>query len=413
MINMAHFVKYKADVAWITIDHDKRGHTKNRENIDSERSNLNYNLADPENEKEYLSQLLEKARQSGATIRADTNILCSVVITLPEDFLKNKELERQFFIACLELIENDFGKENIISAWVHYDENLANVNRPNKPHIHIKFAPVREKVRQYKDKSKRTVYSFDAKNCVNRSYLRQFHTRLSDWIEDALGFKANVINGKTKYGNKTIDELKAISAAKREAEKVLSMTPPEQLVEHQQNQRFKNKRKREKEHIDQMWKKYQAISNEYWRKYKSQKKQIDNYLYELKHNISSAEQQLRQSLDFVHNLSYGIFYALFELLNAVFLYSEKKYLQTQQDTLKKEFESLNKTRQSISNFQHNAKFNLKNADIQQIERSLSAWEQAVIQANIMLSETLMPTTPTQEKVEDKTTSPEIPAKNER
>ena len=108
---MAHFAKYKGINAFHMIEHDARENTYLKENIDKERSHLNYNLCNIENPKEYLKELIKMVKDTGGTIRDDTNFLVSLCLTLPEDFPKNEELEKQFFKAAVQLIENDFGKE--------------------------------------------------------------------------------------------------------------------------------------------------------------------------------------------------------------------------------------------------------------------------------------------------------------
>ena len=125
---MAHFEKFKGINAFHMIEHDTRENTNGKKNIDEERSKLNYNLCDVENPKEYLKELIQMVKDTGGTIRDDTNFLVSLCLTLPEDFPQNEELEKQFFKAAVELIENDFGYKSIVSAWVHKDESLENEN---------------------------------------------------------------------------------------------------------------------------------------------------------------------------------------------------------------------------------------------------------------------------------------------
>ena len=106
---MAHFEKFKGINAFHMIEHDTRENTNGKKNIDEERSKLNYNLCDVENPKEYLKELIQMVKDTGGTIRDDTNFLVSLCLTLPEDFPQNEELEKQFFKAAVELKENDFG----------------------------------------------------------------------------------------------------------------------------------------------------------------------------------------------------------------------------------------------------------------------------------------------------------------
>ena len=365
---MAHITKYKAGSAWHLIAHDNRTNTQNKENIEHSKSYMNYNLCDVKNESEYLQQLIEMSKKSG--------VLVSVVITLPEDFPNNEEMEKQFFKAGLELIENDFGKENIVSAWVHYDECLKNENKANKPHVHIKFAPIREKIKTYKDGSNKTIKQFDAKHCITLDYLKKFHKRLEIHIEDWIGFKPSVLNGATKDGNKTIKELKAISEQQRKARTEIENDQKLQEAERKQI-------------LDQMWKKYQEQSKEYWSTYKSLKSEIENNIWTLKKGMEGAEKELERNLNIFYNLTRGIFYTLLKLLSAVFVYCRKKMLEKQLEAVEAKFEALEGARRSISNYQHNAKTKLKEGDFEGIVQAMENWEKAVVNANTVIRDEMI------------------------
>ena len=65
-----------------------------------------------------------------------------------------------------------YGKENVISAYVHFDEVT--------PHMHYAFVPVVE------DK-KRADISYRLKEAITREDLRTFHKDLSNHMERYLG----------------------------------------------------------------------------------------------------------------------------------------------------------------------------------------------------------------------------------
>lgn len=370
---MAHIQKYKQGQCFHLINHDNRTNTNDKENIDHSRSYLNYNLCSVKNENEYLSELIELSKNNGGRFTDKTNILVSYVITLPENFPKNEELEKQFFKACYNLICDDVGEENIVSAWVHYDENLKNSNRPNKPHIHIKIAPLKEKTKTYKNGTVKNILQFDAKNTITLNYLQTFHKRLEDYIEDFIGFKAEVLNGATKHGNKTIEELKEISAKKEELEKIKNSCSNKDLELFE----LREKEKQRKELVNSFWKEYQEISKNYWNNYKVCKQNIKNDIFEIKRNVKSAEEQLLKDLNFFYNLRYGLLFALVKLFNAMMMYFIKEDLNANLRRLEDELEELNKQRRSISNYQNSSKNALKSQDLDKIELSLQKWENSV------------------------------------
>ena len=381
---MAHIEKYKQGQCFHLINHDNRTNTNDKENIDHSRSHLNYNLCSVKNENEYLSELIKLSKNSGGRFTDKTNVLVSYVITLPENFPDNAELEKQFFKGSYDLIKNDVGEENIISAWVHYDENLKNSNRPNKPHIHIKIAPLKEKTKTYKNGTVKKILQFDAKNTITLNYLQTFHKRLESHIEDYVGFKAEVLNGATKYGNKTIEELKAISEAKEELENIKNSSSDKDIELFD----LKMKEKERKELVNSFWKEYQEISKNYWSNYKVCKQNIKNDIFEIKRNVKSAEDQLLKDLNFFYNLRYGLLFALIRLFNAMLVYFVRDELNANLRQLEGELEELDKQRRSISNYQNSSKIALKSEDLDKIEISLQKWENSVMMSEELINKYL-------------------------
>lgn len=365
---MAHFEKFKGINAFHMIEHDTRENTYLKENIDKERSKLNYNLCDVENPKEYLKELIELAKSTGATIRDDTNFLVSFCLTLPEDFPRNEELERQFFIGAVELIKKEFGEKSIVSAWVHKDESLENENFKFKPHIHIKFAPIHKKIKKYKNGTEKEMYIFNTNKCINRTYLRQFHNKLDEYMEDWMGFKTSVHNGATKDGNKTIKELKAESERLKKQKEYINKDAWLIIAE-------------QKKILNNYWQEYKTASKDFWTAYKGKKEIISNSIYEMKKSIRGAEKEVQEGLDFINNLSQGLLYAIFKLIGAFTLMHREKVLESELKALESEFKTLETARRSISNYQHNAKEKLKQSDLEGIEEALRKWENAVLNFN--------------------------------
>ena len=373
---MAHFEKFKGINAFNMIEHDTRENTYLKENIDKERSYLNYNLCDVENPKEYLKELIKKAKDTGATIRDDTNFLISFCLTLPEDFPRNEELERKFFKAAIKLIEKDFGKENIVSAWVHKDESLENENFKFKPHIHIKFAPIHKKIKKYKNKPDKEMYIFNTDKCINRVYLKAFHDRLDKHMEEYLGFKTSVHTSITKEqgGNKTIPELKEIS---KELKKNKIIDKDSDLIIAEQ-----------KTILDNQWKQYQNITRTTWNQLTPIRNRIKDSIWELKKGDFTAEKQIRKDLDFWGNLANGLLYALSSLLNGLFLLSRKKHIERQLNDLKALYEDIEGIRRTFSNQQHNTKEALKNKDFETIENTLDRFQNTSNKIHELIRETL-------------------------
>ena len=114
--------------------------TKNHsnKNIDSSKTKLNYYLK--KNELSYIKEfdrIKEKYNLKGQ-IRNNSNIMCEMVSTSDQKFFDEigYEESKRYFTESYNFICNykNLGKQNIISAVVHMDEDT--------PHMHLLFIPV-------------------------------------------------------------------------------------------------------------------------------------------------------------------------------------------------------------------------------------------------------------------------------
>ena len=199
---MAHVGKYTKSAVGHMFDHYARNENpkevvRSNKNIDPTRTHLNYNLAKHQtmNQLDFLHKRLLEVRCQN---RKDVNVLCDWVVTVPKDLPQNER--KQFFEASYDFLENKYGKENVISAYVHMDETM--------PHIHFAFIPVTE------DK-KRASLKVSAKERINRKELRTFHQDLQKYVERRLGHEVAILNEATKEGNRSIKELQRQSAVEQ------------------------------------------------------------------------------------------------------------------------------------------------------------------------------------------------------
>ena len=202
---MAHAAKYAASVSGHMLSHYDRSKDGLSGNIDPSRTHLNYNLG-PEREGSQLDFIHQRMSEVRCLKRADVNIMCDWVVTLPKyqwhdnniHMTPNKEqVERIFFERVYRFMADRYGEQNIISAYVHRDETT--------PHMHFAFVPVTE------DK-KRGGEKLSAKEVVTRKDLQTFHTDLERHLDSFRDWHFEVVNEATKDGNKTIAELKKQTA---------------------------------------------------------------------------------------------------------------------------------------------------------------------------------------------------------
>lgn len=162
---------------------------------------LNYNLAYNDQRLNQLDFIHRRLSEIRVQNRKDVNVMIDWVVTIPQS-LNNQGLadEDRFFREAYNFLTARYGKENVISAYVHMDEVT--------PHMHFAFVPVTE------DK-KRGGFKLSAKEVVNRQDLRTFHKDLSDYMEHVFGRDIGILNEATKEGNKSIEELKRGTAQEK------------------------------------------------------------------------------------------------------------------------------------------------------------------------------------------------------
>lgn len=196
---MANYAKYTRGAMGHMLKHYERAKDENGDyirfgniDIDTRKSGQNYNLAPEHNQLDFVHQRLSEVYCMN---RKDVNVMCSWVVTAPEDL--KPEQEEQFFQESYAFLESKYGRENVVSAYVHKDEVT--------PHMHFCFLPV-----VADPKRGQKISAFE---CVKRKDLERFHEELQQHLEEK-GISCSVINEATKEGNKAIKELKRGTAQK-------------------------------------------------------------------------------------------------------------------------------------------------------------------------------------------------------
>lgn len=197
---MAHKQKYTKGAVGHMFQHYDR--TKTVPELECpENTCMNYNLADADQPKRQLEFLHQRLNEIKVLNRKDVNVMVDWVVTLPQS-LKNNNIddEQRFFKETYKFLNDRYGKENVISAYVHKDEIT--------PHMHYAFVPVVE------DK-KKGGYKLSAKEAITRQDLRTFHKDLSDHMKNVFGYDIGILNEATQKGNKSIEELKRGTAKEK------------------------------------------------------------------------------------------------------------------------------------------------------------------------------------------------------
>lgn len=104
----------------------------NTSEIDPSRTHLNYNLA-PEREGGQAAFVERRLAEIYVHKSALKNAVVDWAVTLPAlDQYEGRE--REFFQVCYDRLVKKFGEENVVSAYVHWDETT--------PHMHFVYMPI-------------------------------------------------------------------------------------------------------------------------------------------------------------------------------------------------------------------------------------------------------------------------------
>ena len=185
-----HIAKYNRSALGHILQHCENEQVRaKRDNVDANRHNENYNLVKGSG----ITNLRRILKQVHCSKRKDVNIICSCVVSVPDNLPKGRE--REFFISACKFLSERY-KSPCISACCHFNE-------PNsRPHLHFVFVPL-----VYDNKKNR--YKVCAKEKITKQDLQTLHQDFQRYLKINMHLDLDILNGATANGNKTINELKA------------------------------------------------------------------------------------------------------------------------------------------------------------------------------------------------------------
>ncbi len=188
---MAHVEKYTRGAMGHMLAHYNRTKASSTSLIDPARTPLNYNLAETDQPLSQLDFIHKRLSEIKVLNRKDVNVFCDWIVTAPQELSENEYAD--FFRETYNFLNNRYGKENVISAYVHMDES--------QPHIHYAFVPVAI------DK-KKNIPKLSAKEVITLKELKCFHKDLSSYLNSFFDRDIGILNGATDLGNQTIKQLR-------------------------------------------------------------------------------------------------------------------------------------------------------------------------------------------------------------
>lgn len=193
---LAHFERKK--------DEQGNYYKFNNISIDVNQTSKNYNLAADDQPLPQNDFIHKRMHDVKCLNRKDVNVMMTWCVTLPQQMLtKSPEEQEKFFRSSYAFLTKRYGKENVISAYVHMDETT--------PHMHFAYTPVYYDV-------KKNEYKFSAKVVGSKKDLVTFHGDIDKYLTDVMGYETGVITGADEI-NLTIRQLKQLQKRQQYLEK--------------------------------------------------------------------------------------------------------------------------------------------------------------------------------------------------
>ena len=210
--------KYKREnLKGIFRHNERRNKNYSNDNIDKEKSYLNYSIKSPQYsyEKEF-DRIKEKYNLKGQ-IKKVSNIACEYIITSDHDFFERigEEETRRFFETAYKFVAKykNLGEQYIISAKVHRDEQT--------PHMHLIFLPVVHTT----DKKGNSI---DKLACSEFWKVKDSYRQLQDafyryMVENGFDLQRGLPKEETNRQHYSVEEYKKITNFKQTKEILKSM----------------------------------------------------------------------------------------------------------------------------------------------------------------------------------------------
>lgn len=181
-----------SDVKGKEMEQERKGKISNPD-IDLERTNLNFDFVDDKRTLYHrVKSRVDDLKENGSRVQKNSVVMYSNVITVPKDVADawGEEKTTKYFRSCYKFFCEEFGRENVVSAKVHFDETA--------PHMHLHFIPVN------KENGK-----LQARVVMNREKINYIHDKLPEYLKE-LGFYVVRGKGKTTQNIENIHEYKKV-----------------------------------------------------------------------------------------------------------------------------------------------------------------------------------------------------------
>lgn len=175
-----------SDVKGKEIEQDRKSDNLKNDDIDKSKTHLNYDLIQSNlNLYQRVKNRVDVVRQN-SRIQKNSVVMYSNVITVNKNEFQQwgTEKTKAYFQSVTEFFQNEFGKENVVSAKVHLDETT--------PHMHLHFVPISQEGK------------LQARKVMTPSKINKIHSDAPKFLQSK-GF--DVERGKGETGRKNIKDI--------------------------------------------------------------------------------------------------------------------------------------------------------------------------------------------------------------
>lgn len=175
-----------SDVKGKEIEQERKSDNLKNEDIDKNKTHLNYDLIQSNlNLYQRVKNRVDAVRQN-SRIQKNSVVMYSNVITVNKNEFQQwgTEKTKAYFQSVTEFFQNEFGKENVVSAKVHLDETT--------PHMHLHFVPISQEGK------------LQARKVMTPSKINKIHSDAPKFLQSK-GF--DVERGKGETGRKNIKDI--------------------------------------------------------------------------------------------------------------------------------------------------------------------------------------------------------------
>lgn len=210
--------KYKREnLKGIFRHNERRNKNYSNDNIDKEKSYLNYSIKSPQYSYEKEFDRIRKKYNLKGQIKTVSNIACEYIITSDHDFFERigEEETKRFFETAYKFVVGykSLGEQYIMSAKVHRDEQT--------PHMHLIFLPVVHTI----DKKGNSI---DKLACSEFWKAKDSYRQLQDafykyMVENGFNLQRGLPKEETNRQHYSVEEYKKITNFKQTKEILKNM----------------------------------------------------------------------------------------------------------------------------------------------------------------------------------------------